>query len=60
MEPLNAISIGCRQIEESKNLKDFENTCADSEQPYQFRNQIKQMRAFSDLMMYRLKDMRDF
>ncbi len=57
---MNAISINCKEIEESLNLKNFERMMIESNEPKEVRSQIKTMRVFSDLMIYRLKDMQDF
>ncbi len=36
-EPLTAISLNCKQIEESQNLKNFEKSFNENSQPQQFR-----------------------
>ena len=58
-EPLNTINANCKNIENSKSLKMLEELNLDGD-TRQFKNQIKAMRTFSDIMIYRLKDMQDF
>jgi hypothetical protein len=35
---LNAISINCKVIEDSQNLRNFERMCIDSNEPKEFRS----------------------